>query len=315
MGQRDEGAGHTQETDRERIRLEAAEWFAKVIDCQLNPADQRALEAWLAQDPRHADAYANIERLWRGSGELPEFKEHESDKGKLSRRDIGKGIFILAAGLAAWRYLSDHPLADYRTAVGEKRTIKAPDGSNIELAPETRLSLFYDDDVRKVALYQGEAYFQVAPDLRAFTVVAGQGETTAQGTAFSVQYRDGIADVVVTEHSVQVAAGGNETRVRSGSRVQYRETLGLVESVDADEALSWREGRLVFNGKPLGMVVAALNLWRRGRIIVVGRELSERPVTLLIDTDKVETIGEQLERALPVRLVQITPFLIFLLPA
>lgn len=315
MAHRDEEAARAREAERDRIRLEAAEWFAKAIDHQLGPADRQALQSWLAQDPRHADAYASIERLWRGSGQLPELSEREGGSRKVTRRDIGKGIFILAATAVAWRYLSDNPLADYRTGVGERRMINAPDGSRIELAPETRLSLFYGDDVRKVVLYQGEAYCQVAPDLRAFTVAAGRGETTALGTAFSVRYRDGVASVIVTEHAVQVAAGTSKAFVRSGFGVHYDEAVGPVESADTEEAMSWREGRLVFNGRPLGEVVAALNLWRRGRIVVIGQALARRPVTLLIDTDRVDTIGRQLERVLPVRLVQVTPFLIFLLPA
>lgn len=300
--------------DVHRIRREAAEWFARSIDHHLTSEEQDGLDAWLARDKRHADAFATIERLWHGSAALPELERREARQSGLGRRDVGIGLMVLAAGGVAWHYLSDHPLADYRTGVGEVRTVNAPDGSRIELAPETRLSVSYDGDARKVILHEGEAFFQVAPDPRRFSVVAGAGETTALGTAFSVRYRDGAAGVIVTEHIVQVAVQASRVLVQTGYGVRYARTLGPVENADIEEALSWREGRLVFNGRPLGEVADALNLWRRGKIVIVGEALRSRPVTFFVDTDKVDEIGQQLERALPVRVIQITPFLIFVIP-
>ena len=144
-----------------------------------------AFKAWLDEDPAHAQAYANAERLWTRSGDLPETKARKK-KAKLTRRDLGKAVLALGAAGAAWSYLSDHPFADYRTSSGERRRISLPDGSRVDLAPQSRLSMTFDGQVRRLTLHEGEAFFNVATDRRPFTVEAGRGITTALGTAFGL---------------------------------------------------------------------------------------------------------------------------------
>jgi transmembrane sensor len=315
MGGSDNNPGDF-DPERERIFVEAAEWYAKAIDHRLSKADQSAFEAWLKRDPRHAEAYTNAERLWARTGELPEAKARKRKKKRgVTRRDLGKAALALGFTGAAWSYLSDFPLADFRTASGERRRISAPDGTQIDLAARTRLSLAFDTASRRVILHEGEAFFSVAAEDRPFMVAAGQGVTTALGTAFGIRYRDDQARLVVTEHSVRLAVNGGAAELRAGSEVRYARAMGPIESANLDEQLGWLDGRLVFKGTPLGEVVAALNVWRKGRLVVMDRALAQRPVTFIVHVDDLADIGVVLERTLPVRLVQITPFLIFVLPA
>lgn len=301
--------------ERERIAVEAADWLVKVVGGQMTNRERAAFEAWLAADPEHAEVYANVERLWRGSSELPEIKSRNKKARKITRRDAGKAVIALGLGIAGWRYFADHPFADYRTGTGERRTIETSDGSRIDLAAQSRLSLAFDDRARRITLHEGEAFFRVAGDPRPFRVMAGEGVTTALGTAFGVRYRENKARVIVTEHSTRVTLGGNAAQVDAGYEVEYDTRIGAVEQGDPGEALSWRDGRLVFNGTPLGEVVDAINLWRTGTIAVVGGELSRRPVTLIADVSRLGAIDAEIERSMRVRVVKITPLLILLLPA
>lgn len=302
------------DAERERIAGEAADWLVKVIENKMSPAERSAFEAWL-EDERQRETFTNLQRLWRGSSELPAIKARAPKPRRLSRRDLGKAAIVLAVGGAGWTYLSDYPFADHRTGTGERKTFNTPDGTRIDLAARSRLSIDFTDSFRRIALHQGEAFFTVAKDGRPFSVEAGGGVTTALGTSFGVRLRGSQARVIVVDHATRVSLGGRAVNVDSGYEVEYGATLGSVQQGDAGEELSWREGRLVFNGTPLSEVVQALNLWRRGRIVVLDRDLAQRPVTFIADVNRLDAIDKEIERSMRVRAVQITPLLILLLPA
>ncbi len=301
------------DAERERIAGEAADWLVKVIDNKMLPPERAAFEAWLG-DERHRETFTNLQRLWRGSSELPAIKARAPKPRRLTRRDLGKAALVLAAGGAGWSYLSDYPFADHRTGTGERKTFNTPDGTRIDLAARSRLSANFTDSDRRVTLHEGEAFFSVAKDARPFSVEAGGGVTTALGTSFGVRLRGPQARVIVVEHAIRVSLGGSAVNVDSGYEVEYGATLGPVEQGDAGEELSWREGRLVFNGTPLSEVVQALNLWRRGRIVVLDRDLAQRPVTFIADVNRLDSIDQEIERSMRVRALQVTPLLILLFP-
>lgn len=306
--------------DAESIRIieEAAAWFAKSQGAHPSKNERRALQAWLASDPRHQEAFANVGRLWEGAIELPALAEHRASTQKgLTRRGVAKAALAGAIGIGAWRYWADYPFADYRTAKGERRTISLPDGSTVDLAAETALSVAHSPERRLVRLHQGEAFFTVAPQSgRPFVVEAGEGRSTALGTAFGVTYRSDTGKVIVTEHSVEVALSKEALRIDAGSQLSYDGThLGVPEPSDDDSELAWRQGRLVFAQTTLGDAVTALNRWRSGRIVVMSPALAARPITLIVHLDRTERIVSQLADALPIRTVSVTPFLTLLFPA
>lgn len=303
------------DAERERIAGEAAEWLVKVIDNRMSSPEESAFEAWLARDDNHRETFTNLERLWRGSSELPAIKARAPKRRRLTRRDLGKAAIVAAAGAAGWNYLADYLDKDYRTGTGERKSFNTPDGSKIDLAARSRLSINFTDTDRRVILHEGEAFFSVSRDGRPFSVEAGGGVTTALGTSFGVRLRDQRARVIVVEHATRVSLGGAGVNVDSGYEIEYGVALGQIRQGDAREELSWREGRLVFNGAPLGEVVQALNLWRRGKILILDSSLAERPVTFIADVNRLETIDRDIERSMRVRAVQITPLLILLFRA
>lgn len=311
-----EGWDASRDPDGPRILEEAAQHFVRMLNRSPSREEKQALKDWLAGDPRHEQAWTEVQRLWKGSGDLPEAKARAAGKKPLTRRDIGKTIIFLAAGggAAAW-YLSDHPFADYRTGTGERRTVTLSDGTRIDIATQSRLSLAYSANERRVILDEGEAFFQVAQGARPFVVAAGRGTVTALGTAFGVTYRGGEAVVAVTEHATMVVVGGRAEQVVAEARVQYRgAVLEKPEKFDPETEFEWREGRLIFTNEPLGSVVKALNRWRRGTIILTSKALAEQTVTLIVDIDRSEAILDQLELVVPLRVVSITPLLTLLLP-
>ncbi|OBX35926.1 hypothetical protein A8U91_00262 [Halomonas elongata] len=44
---------------------EAMQWYLRLKDDSATEEDQRAFQAWLDRDPRHARAYRDTEQLWQ----------------------------------------------------------------------------------------------------------------------------------------------------------------------------------------------------------------------------------------------------------
>ena len=316
----DRAAGH--DADRALAGLDTAsrqavEWLARRHDPDATGFDARAFDAWLAENPRNRHAFAEVEALWR-AGDVAAGTGTATGPA-LSRRAFGRralaaGIAALAVTGAGTLALAPEP-ADFRTAPGETAHITLPDGTAVDLSTDTALRLVFSGRERRVELLSGEAFFAVARDTaRPFHVRSQETEAEALGTAFSVARLDDGARVTVTEHSVAVTAGGERRVVTAGQHVVASAMgghlrLGPIEGANIERDLSWRAGKLVFLGRPLGEVVANLDRWRRGRTVILDGALAARPVTVVLDTRRAGNAVPILARAVPLRWTAVTPYL------
>jgi len=310
------------EAQREHVRIveEAAAWFAKLNDGKPSRRYRDGFGAWLAADPRHRQAYEDIQRLWNGAAELPVLKKHGTAlvaKKQKTRRQFGIGAAAVAAGAFGWRYLENAPKADYETATGERRSVTLADGSVVDLAAQSGIALAFEPRVRRVILLEGEAFFSVAASADHPFLVESAGTTTAAlGTAFSVSRYANNVRVIVTEHVVRFSAGLRSAQIGAGSRSIFDGTsISTPEATDSAADLAWRDGRLIFTHAPFGEVAATINRWRRGRLMVVGEDLARRPVTVIAEIARLDEVIDRLSDILPVRLISITPWLTLAIPA
>lgn len=309
----------------------AAEWFARRQDDAFGAEDEQRFQHWLAASATHRAAYARIESVWQRYAQVPAGTAglEPSDTGHARRhRRLFAGrrrrIAALAAGVllavATGALVGELPvyLADHRTGLAERRSLSLPDGSQVELASNTALSVAFDKRQREVRLLRGQAYFQVAADAsRPFVVVSAQGRSRALGTAFDVaRGEDDSVVVTVTEHAVEVSsASGQRADVGSGYRLRYgAQGLGAVETADLGTALAWRRDRLAFRSAPLGEVAQALARHRRGTILVTDAQLAELPVTAVFDVHDTDAALDTIAATLPVRLVRLGGYLALISP-
>lgn len=305
--------------DLDPVSREAVTWFAAMHADEVTASTRSAFRAWLRRDVRHQAAYADIERIWSAVPDLPAVKSHRRASGlALTRRALGKAAVAAAIGGSGLLVYQHYFLGDYRTAAGERRSIRLPDSSNVELAGATALSLDFGPQLRLVTLHRGEAFFSTTQDTaRPFVVDAGAGRTMASGAAFNIDYvADDDVHVTVLENAADIRLGLADVRVGAGRQVNYsRKIIGAPNNVDPMEALAWREGRLVFVSAPFGRVVASLNRWRSGKFVIVSPSLMERPVTLIIDLSNVDDAPDVLRDSLPIRLVNVTPYVTLIMAA
>lgn len=305
--------------DLDPVSREAVTWFAAMHADEVTASTRSAFRAWLRRDARHRTAYAEIERIWSAAPDLPAVRsQRRASRLALTRRALGKAAIAAVIGGGGWLGYQQYFLGDYRTGAGERKSVRLPDNSKVELAGATALSLDFGPQLRLVTLHKGEAFFSTTLDTaRPFVVDAGAGRTMASGATFNIDYvAEDDVHVTVLENAADIRLGVADVRVGAGRQVNYgRRLIGNPNLADPAEALAWREGRLVFVSAPLGRVVTSLNRWRSGKFVIVSPSLMERPVTLIFDLNNLDDVSDILRDSLPIRLVNVTPYVTLLLAA
>lgn len=257
------------------IENEAARWAAKMDGDAWDARAEKALEQWLAGDPRRPGALLQAQAAWTwlDSAAVEPAAEAAPVRDFLTRRRLLVGASAVAASaVAAMLLLPDN---DYVTGVGEIRRVPLPDGSLAAINTASRLKVDAGPALRRVVLKQGEAWFQVAKDAgRPFVVEAGNVLVRATGTAFSVRRRDGGADVYVTEGTVEVTTRGSTAAqpLAAGAGMFFAddaETHPLAtDSASIDRVLAWRTGEIALDGQTLGSAVGEFNRYNRRQLVV-----------------------------------------------
>lgn len=276
-------------TEDDRILLEAGGWVEVLDRRALDVSKTHAFDAWIEADPRHASAFSRIERLWDSEELVEALKASQvSDDLALSNDDSpafddvhgdeaipaqsAKRFRLLPLAVAAsigFLLLSIFPLTDivewqtYRSAKGEVEEFSLADGTTIELAPASEVSVRILPWSRHVELTHGEAFFEVNHDRWTdFTVTSDQGRITVLGTAFNVDLQEGgDLTVQVYRGSVRFGASGMEDVViRAGSEGRVSNNTFSLSQMPSDQSdPEWMHGWFEAKETPLRSVIAKAN--------------------------------------------------------
>ncbi|MGQ4274545.1 FecR family protein [Terrihabitans sp. B22-R8] len=289
----------------EPLFREAALWLARLDDPTLDDRTRAAFHDWLARDDRHLAAYDQAERVWTGasantpSGPRDDAAIEALVRGAKRGRGRKRAARTLAAGLCAlmlagggeWvrRGGLDDLRSDYVTAPGARRIVELADGSVIRLNTDSALAVELEPRQRRVRLFRGEAFFEVAHDpARPFVVVTDHGETRVTGTAFNLRETGDETRVSLVEGRVRLSpleSPGNSVALAAGQEAEVRpDRVGMPRAFDAESATAWQRGQIVFFQTRLADVVEELNRYQRGRIMVLGERLRAQPVTGVFDS-------------------------------
>lgn len=312
----------SQNEPEQAIREQAAEWVVLESAGPLTAAQQQALEQWCALDPLHAQAYALAHATWADLGALGQPRtaaprrataQGVAVRGGTRRRSrlrqaiAGSAAALLVAlGVFEGPQLAMQWRADYATAGGEVRRVTLPDGSLVDLDSRSAIELVFDQHERRVRLLAGEAVFSAAPvspgERRPFVVEYAGATTRALGTRFVAGESGAGGWVGMLEHSVAVqlseppAKGKASQVLEEGDSLRYDHAGGIepLPGKDLRRATDWQRGVLVFERQPLAEVVARLNRYRDGRLVVLGDELARREVSGVFRLDSLGGVGEVL---------------------
>jgi transmembrane sensor len=284
------------------------------------PEDERFWQQWLERHPDKQLVVAEARRILESLHipETPVSEALlEQETGRLlqtiriteqeppahsSRRRIPKWIYAAAAVLLpliafliysiyqpqqqaapAFSYASvtaSRQLHEQANAGAHPLTLTLPDGSSVELSPNSRIAYAgnFDTTAARDVYLSGEAFFQVAADPnRPFRVFANNIVTKVLGTSFRVRSFDSDTTIAVTVRTgkvsvyAQALSGGRETAAERPSEVILMPNQQLVyekaaqtfqkllleapQLIDPDT----REEQMIYEEKPLAAVFEALS--------------------------------------------------------
>ncbi len=318
--------------DEERINQEASDWVAKK-DEGFSAEEQDAFFNWLAESPRHSDAYSRRQKVWTEMDVLADWRpEHSSvpnpDLLAVSRKRA-KRIWIaaisgIAAALAIVFFVTSQgerslENASVMLAAGESARFYEhhvlEDGSAVELNRGAQVTVRYTEDKRMIDLLSGEAHFTVAKDTtRPFVVRARGAVVQAVGTAFNVLLKSEEVEVIVTEGRVLMNPSIATTReglivetepsvrsVRAGQRSVVAFRSGnlppIVEEIPIDaleRRLSWKSLVLDFTETPLADAILEFNRRNHTQLVIGDKALEEILVTGTLNPNNLDLFTEML---------------------
>ncbi|WP_339865021.1 FecR family protein [Paremcibacter congregatus] len=283
--------------EMDKLSDQAATWFQRMSDKDVPEATREEFDNWIDADAAHRNAYQQYSAIWHHpelDGILQDFADEErksncyAAKPFLTMPKMAAIAASITLFVSVWFYSLpteqiDIQFAAYRTQVGEMKTVTLPDGSTVALNTDTKIRISFGED-RRVYLQQGEAYFDVKKDGRAFIIEGGTGRIKVLGTAFNtrVSYNQMI---VVVDHGRVAVSPQNSTYQE---KILYQndklavtdQRLGSVRKVKVEsEIADWRDGWLEINDASLAEVVRELDRYYAGEIRLTERNLWQLRVT------------------------------------
>jgi transmembrane sensor len=252
----------------------AARWYARLQSDVATEAERSAWNDWLVADPVHRQAWQRIAAVGEQMASVPAALAAPALRGvDRSRRQLLRSVIVLvpatSLGWLAWRSdTSQQLLADYRTAVGERREFRLADGSLLLLNTDTSVNLKYDSQQRVLELLRGEILVATAADplQRPFKVHTRHGVVRALGTRFIVRAQPLGAEVAVLEKAVEVTASraGLAVRLEAGQATAFTDhSVGPLRPIDATVG-AWQQGSIIAIDRPLVELLADLSRYRTG---------------------------------------------------
>lgn len=288
--------------DGEALRKAASDWFARMH----GPEAERSrleFERWRANDARNRAAYARLEGNWAlasGLRNTPIGRARQLQRKRSWGLGTGQPRLVWAGaafcavlvvgGVAIKVRAPGGAVSAPRLAsgIGQIRTFRLQDGSNVTLDTDSVVALAFTDTSRVIRLVRGRARFEVAHDRAHPFIVEADGRTvTATGTLFDVSLMRGAVRVNLLRGAVDV---------RSGTAVLP--TPGPVEHLIPGQSLAtvkgqtapaiaavpkgadrWVSGMLSFDGTALSEVLDETNRYSRTKIRIGAPELAALKVT------------------------------------
>ena len=313
----------------------AFDWLMRTEADPDDPALAAALRAWLEADASHAQAFDQLRRSWQAAPHLqPALADHSPSAPfrrptarpgpRLSRRQVLAGAGAMAAGLALYAGTGAprRLFADIATATGEFRTVTLEDGTHVHMDTATALSLDFTGPRRHAVLLGGRAYFDVVRDTaRPFAVTAGPAEVTVIGTRFDLRLDDDSVSVAVEHGRVSVGmdgrrltpteglAGGDNLRIDLATRAARR--ADIVPGTDT----AWRDGRLEVEDWSVAQVLAELDRYHRGVILLADAAFGRQRVSGSFDLTRPDQAARSVARAQGGHVRTLSPWVLLVNPA
>ncbi len=287
---------------------QALEWLARLRADTVGESELSDFTNWLTAADNHQQAWDYALDVWECLGVLSHMPLDDlliDNPG--SGRPQGLTYLLKMKWItSAWKSLaavsatvaivltllfaSQPATQNYSAGLGEYRQVSLEDGSTIELNTNSQITVRLSQSSREVELVSGEAFFTVAPDKHSpFIVRVGDSKVQALGTAFNIyrQTQDQAA-ITVVEGVVRVSEGQGsalaaaETQlllVDQAVTISASRGISEVSKANAERAIAWRTGQIIFEDASLTEAVKVLNRYMKQTIVLADKTASGHRVS------------------------------------
>ena len=300
-----------------QVAEQAVHWLLEMQQGTLNPRQQAAWQQWLNAHSEHQRAWEQIQSVNQRLRGVPSPLAHAALNAPTSRsrRQALKLLLIVGAGsAAAWSLRQQHILppltADYRSPVGQRRTVQLADGSQLQLTTGSAVDVHFDGQQRLVRLLEGEILLTARAGQAPLHVLTGQGLLSSQAARLTVRQFNDHTQLAVLAGQVEVMPNrynGLALRVDAAHQVNFtRKGWDTPRPTDANSG-AWADGMLVAAHMRLEDFLNELGRYRRGQL-----HCDPHVANLLLSgsypLDDSERILDLLEISLPVKVRRFTRY-------
>nr|WP_321453762.1 FecR domain-containing protein [uncultured Carboxylicivirga sp.] len=260
------------------MKRNIANIIGKKLTDSLNSDDEKEFNKWIHSSEFNQDTYQKIETYWKHT---PEQKGLDSTAELISRLkyrihqptlDISKYLYkwklaasillIISVGLSlviAFSLERPMPSLTLQTEKGQRTSALLADGTRVWLNADSELKITDFSKDKRVVSLSGEAQFEVTKDAdRPFIVETSHIDVQVLGTIFNVKAYDEDETVKATLVEGKLRVKGKEWRSKKVYILNPGQSLTfykgskefLVDNVDVNEDVSWRDGVLIFKSMP-----------------------------------------------------------------
>lgn len=259
-----------------QVAEQAVHWLLEMQQGRLTPRQHLAWQQWLEAHSEHQRAWDQIQRVNQRLRGVPSPLAHAALNAPTSnsRRQALKLLLILGAGsAAAWSLRQQHILppltADYRSPVGQRRTVQLADGSQLQLNTGSAVDVHFDGQQRLVRLLEGEIQLTARTGTTPLRVLTGQGLLSSQAARLNVRQFNDHTQLAVLDGQVDVMPNqysGLPLSVVAAHQVNFtRKGWDSPRPTDVNSG-AWADGMLVAAHMRLADFLAELGRYRRGQL-------------------------------------------------
>ena len=294
------------------LESQAWDWIVRLdSDEPLTDREKSNLTEWLSRSTAHVEQLKKLNEFW-GNPILVELlaptkkpRKQVSKQAKRTLTPVYAFSFAIALSFLGWLMWSQSPFVGqdtatnvanvsqlYNTAIGEQKTFKLVDGTQVILNADSQLRTSFSDTARNIWLLKGEAHFAVAKDqTKPFNVFAANGRVQAVGTAFSVDVDQSEVAILVNEGRIALAVGNNKnndlTELFATTDIAsslYNKTMQNIAFMDAGDYLDFtqindfEQAKSAINAKVEKLSATQLEAkqaWKNGELMFTGQSLKE----------------------------------------
>lgn len=324
----------------EIISEEASLWLLQ-LDGEVTLEEKQAFEQWLMRSPEHTLIYQQLKSLWCLGDQLS-VDDFSDDLAKLPKQapqdqslfstiksmfsflTMRQSMYTAALGSALFMVtfmftsIEDNVNlntvvqqkalnhSEYSTRLAEHRTVITDDGSIVNLAGKTRITVNFTENERNIYLHQGEALFTVAKDKnRPFIVHNNKRVIQAIGTMFNVRESKTQLEVSVLEGVVKVQSFttdgitqkkdssslvSNSAKLIAGQAMKVNSN-GIFSSkldISISDKMDWQQGRMSYVDTNLSNVVFDLKRYSSLNIHITDKTVADMGYTGSVIYEKID---------------------------